>query len=66
MGLKTSKLMELFITMKGSGKSVLYVDLLRAGFNRAHIELAIKTLGEYGYVVAKNNCADTSLTKLTF
>lgn len=67
MGMKTSKLMELFIKMKGSGKSVLYADLLRAGFDSAHIELAISTLSQYKeYAVTVENCDNTLYTKIKF
>lgn len=68
MGLKTSKMMELFKQLIGSGKSVFYGDLLAAGkgFNRAHIENAIEMLAEEGYTIEKSHCADTSKTKLTF
>lgn len=66
MGLKTSKMMELFMQLTGSGKALFYGDLLRAGYSRSHIENAIRTLGEYGYTVEKQHCEDTRLTKLKF
>lgn len=64
MGKKTSKMMEILVMLKVSGKSVLYADLLRMGFARAHIENAILNAEQYGYTVEKTDCDNTNLTKL--
>ena len=65
MGKKTSEVMAVFMKMKIEGKSVLYKDLLRVGFHRAHIENAINHLALYGYKVSKDVCNRTSVTKLS-
>lgn len=64
MGMKTDKVMEILVALKISGKSALYGDLLRSGFDRAHIENAIDTMQEYGYEVVKDNNRDNLYTKL--